>query len=315
MDYKLLGQTGVRVSEYCLGTMTFGNEADEKTSFAIMDKAAELGINFFDTANIYNKGQAEVITGRWLKPRRDSIVLASKVHGPTGEGPNERGSSRRNILLSVEQSLKRLQTDWLDILYLHYWDEETDLEQTLSAVTSLVEQGKVMYLGISNFSAWQTMKALAMAQTSGYAPPMCIQPMYNLVKRQAEVELFPLAQSENLAVFPYNPLAAGLLTGKYHQNESGRLDENKMYKVRYENSRYWETTEMFVKHAQEKGCSPASLAMAWVASHPAVTAPIIGARNLEQMNDTLKSLQIKLTDDERAEISALSLEPPLATDR
>ena len=315
MDYVLLGNSGVRVSKLCLGTMTFGNESDEKISIAIMDRAAEIGINFFDTANVYNKGQSEVITGKWLKGRRESIVLASKVHFPTGDGPNERGSSRRNILLSVEKSLERLDTDWLDMLYLHHWDADTDLEQTLGAVTTLVEQGKVMYLGLSNFSAWQTMKTLAMAQNAGFAPPVCIQPMYNLVKRQAEVELLPLAAWENLSVFPYNPLAAGLLTGKYQRRETGRIDENEMYKDRYKNTQYWGIAERFAKYAQDNGYSPAALAMAWVASHPNVTAPICGARNLDQMNDTVKCLEIKLSEEERAKISALSIEPPLATDR
>lgn len=315
MEYVLLGKTGIRVSNICLGTMTFGNESDEKTSIAIMERAAELGINFFDTANIYNKGQSEVITGKWLKPRREQFILASKVHFPAGDGPNDRGSTRRHILMSVEQSLERLDTDWLDILYLHHWDAETDLEQTLGAVTTLVEQGKVMYLGLSNFSAWQAMKTIALAANAGYAPPVCIQPMYNLVKRQAEVELFPLALWEDLAVFPYNPLAAGLLSGKYHRNESGRLRENEMYKDRYKDTQYWEIAERFVKYADEAGCSPAALALAWVASNPAVTAPIIGARNLKQMNETLTCLDIKLTADERAKISALSIEPPLPTDR
>ena len=315
MDYVLLGNTGVRVSKLCLGTMTFGNESDEKMSFAIMDRAAEVGINFFDTANVYNKGQSEVITGKWLQGRRENIVLASKVHFPTGDGPNERGSSRRHITLSVEKSLERLDTDWLDILYLHHWDAETDLEQTLGAVTTLVEQGKVMCLGLSNFSAWQTMKTLAMAQNAGFAPPVCIQPMYNLVKRVAEVELLPLAEWEGLSVFPYNPLAAGLLTGKYHRKQSGRLHENEMYKDRYRHTHYWEIAERFAKYAEDNGYSPAALAMAWVASHPAVTAPILGARNLEQMDDTLKCLEIKLSDEEREKVSALSIAPPLATDR
>jgi aryl-alcohol dehydrogenase-like predicted oxidoreductase len=319
MDYVLLGNTGVRVSKLCLGTMTFGNESDEKTSFAIMDRAAEIGINFFDTANIYNKGQnkgqSEVITGKWLKGRRESIVLASKVHFPTGDGPNERGSSRRNIVMSVEKSLDRLKTDWLDILYLHHWDADTDLEQTLDAVTPLVGQGKAMYLGLSNFSAWQTMKTLALARNAGFAPPVCIQPMYNLVKRQAEVELLPLAAWEGLAVFPYNPLAAGLLTGKYQRKEKGRLDENEMYKDRYKNTQYWEVAERFVKYAQDNGYSPAALAMAWVASHPNVTAPILGTRNIAQMNDTVKCLDIRLSPEQRTEVSALSFEPPLATDR
>lgn len=315
MDYVLFGRTGIRVSKLCLGTMTFGNESDETMSVAIMDRAYEIGINFFDTANVYNKGRSEEIVGSWLQGRREDIVLASKVHFATGEGPNERGSSRRNILLSVEKSLRRLKTDWLDILYLHHWDDEAELEQTLNAVNTLVEQGKVMYLGLSNFSAWQTMKAVATTQMLRIAPVTCVQPMYNLVKRQAEVEILPLAQAENLAVCPYNPLAAGLLSGKYHRKETGRLHENEMYKKRYENPKYWAIAGKFVQYAEAKGQSPAALAVAWVAGHPAVTAPILGARNVDQLNEVVKCLEITLSPDERAEISALSVAPPLATDR
>jgi len=315
MDYAYLARTGIQVSRYCLGTMTFGKEADEAVSNAIMDRAAELGFNFFDTANIYNNGVSEEIVGRWLKGRRDEFVLATKVHFPAGPGVNDRGSSRRHITLSVEQSLRRLQTDWVDILYLHHWDEHTAIEQTLAALTSLVEQGKVMYVGISNFSAWQTMKAIAAAQAHGLSPIVCMQPMYNLVKRQAEVELFPLAVDQHLAVFPYNPLAAGLLTGKYHRDESGRLHESDMYRERYKNRIYWEVSERFVQYAIAGGYSPAALAMAWAASHPAVTAPIIGARNLAQMDDTMQCLSIRLSEEERAAITALSADPPLATDR
>ncbi len=315
MNFKLLGNTGIRVSELCLGTMTFGKEADATASFDIMNRALEAGVNFFDTANVYNAGQTEEIVGRWLQSKREDIVLASKVHFATGTGVNERGSSRRNIVLSVEKSLKRLKTHWLDILYLHHWDEDTAIEQTLAALTTLVEQGKILHVGISNFSAWQTMKAVETAKRGGYTPPVVIQPMYNLVKRQAEVEILPMAQAEGLAVCPYNPLAAGLLTGKYHRNEGGRLHENDMYKKRYENPAYWDTATRFVEYATSSGQSPAALALAWVKTHPAVTSPIIGARNLAQLNDCLGCLNINLTPDLRREISALSSEPPLATDR
>ncbi len=315
MRYAYLGKTGVQVSEVCLGTMTFGKESDEKTSIAIMDRAVEAGINFFDTANIYNKGITEEIIGRWIRPHRDGIVLASKVHFPTGPGPNDRGSSRRHIVRAVEDCLARLQTDWLDMLYLHHWDDNTALEETLSALTALVDQGKVLYCAVSNFSAWQTMKAVAMTQANGFASIVCIQPMYNLVKRQAEVEILPMALAEGLAVCPYSPIAAGLLTGKYQKGESGRIKENAMYAERYRNPSYMETAADFVAYAGTKGFSPAALANAWVISHPAVTAAIIGARNLEQLNDALGCADIDLTPEQRAEITALSIDPPLATDR
>jgi aryl-alcohol dehydrogenase-like predicted oxidoreductase len=295
--------------------MTFGKEADEKTSIAIMDRAAELGINFFDTANIYNNGESERIVGRWLKDRRDDYILATKGHFPTGEGLNDRGSSRRHLFMTLDQSLKRLQTDWVDILYLHHWDEHTDLCQTMDALTNLVDQGKVHYIGVSNFSGWQTMKALSLGKERGFAPIVCVQPMYNLVKRQAEVEILPLAQEESLAVMPYNPLAAGLLTGKYQRNEPGRLIESDMYRDRYKNRQYWEIAERFVQYATMKQMSPAALAMAWVATNPAVTAPILGARSVAQLDETMQCLDIGLTPEDRAKITELSIDPPLATDR
>ena len=222
MEYIGFGSTGIRVSPVCLGTMTFGKEADETASLELMDRAFELGVNFFDTANIYNKGVTEQIVGRWLKSHRSAVVLASKAHFATGEGPNDRGSSRRHLLMEIDKILSRLQTDWLDILYLHHWDPRTPIEETLSALTALVDAGKVHYCGVSNFAAWQTMKAIAAARAGRWAPIACIQPMYNLVKRQAEVEILPMAASQHLAVCPYNPLAAGLLTGKYRRGETGR---------------------------------------------------------------------------------------------
>ena len=315
MEYIGFGSTGIRVSPVCLGTMTFGKEADETASLELMDRAFELGVNFFDTANIYNKGVTEQIVGRWLKSHRSAVVLASKAHFATGEGPNDRGSSRRHLLMEIDKILSRLQTDWLDILYLHHWDPRTPIEETLSALTALVDAGKVHYCGVSNFSAWQVMKAVGVSQRKGFAPIACVQPMYNLVKRQAEVEILPMALSEGLAVCPYNPLAAGLLTGKYRRGEKGRLDENRMYKVRYGNPVYAEIADRFVAYAREMGHSPAALAVAWVMAHPAVTSVIIGARNAAQLQDTLGCLDITLSPAAWSEISGLSSEPPLATDR
>lgn len=315
MNYVNLASTGVKVSRVCLGTMTFGKEADEAEGRAIMDRAFDAGINFFDTANIYNKGITEEIVGRWMKGRRDGIVLASKCHFPTGDGVNERGSSRRHILRAVEDSLRRLQTDWIDLLYLHHWDDEAALEQSLAALDTLVRQGKIMYCGVSNFSAWQTMKAAALARSLGLAPIVAMQPMYNLVKRQAEVEILPMAQSEKIAICPYNPLAAGLLTGKYHRNQTGRLKESEMYERRYANPEYWDTAGRFVDYAGQVGQPPAALALAWVMSHPAVTSAIIGARSIDQFNDTVRGGEIALSPEEREVISALSPTPPRATDR
>ena len=309
MQYTDLAQTGIQISRVCLGTMTFGKEADESASFSIMDYAHEIGINFVDTADLYGKGRAEEIAGRWLRGKRDGIVLASKVHFPTGDGINDQGSSRRHILRAVEGCLRRLGTDRLDLLYLHHWDENTALEHTLSALTTLVEQGKIRHVGVSNFAAWQTVKAIDIAARYNFTPIVCTQPMYNLVKRQAEADILPMAASEKLAVFPYSPLAAGLLTGKYQRNKTGRLEENEMYRKRFENRQYWDTAERFAKYADEAGVSPAALAVAWVASHPAVTAPILGARDVQQLKDVLQFTEINLSPEDRAKITALSVDP------
>ncbi len=316
MNYVNFGRTGIRVSEVCLGTMTFGKEADEPASVAIMNRAMDAGVNFFDTADIYNKGMTEEIIGRWLiGPLRDEVVLASKVHFPTGPGPNDYGSSRRHIVRGVEDSLNRLQTDWLDILYLHHWDENTSIDESLAAINTLVEQGKVLYCGVSNFSAWQTMKAVGISRSCRYAPVSCIQPMYNLVKRQAEVEILPMAQSEGLAVCPYSPIAAGLLTGKYLLGEGGRIKDHPMYAERYKREEYAAIASDFVNHAKAMGHSPSALATRWVIDHPAVTSAIIGARNLEQLNQALECTTFQLPAEARAAITALSIDPPLATDR
>lgn len=317
MNYVRLGRTGVLVSEVALGTMTFGNESDETVSRALMDRALELGINFFDTATNYNKGRTEEIVGRWIGPHRQEIILASKVYFPTGGGRNDEGLSARNLRFAVERSLKRLQTDYLDILYLHHWDEHTEIEQTLAAVDALVAQGKVLYLGVSNFAAWQTMKAIAVSREHDYPPIVITQPMYSLVKRQVEVEILPLAEHERLAVAPYNAMGAGLLSGKYLTGEAirARLNEVEMYKQRYANPVYAEVTKRFVDFAKQANKPPAALAVAWVMSNPLVTSAIVGARGLEQFNETMGCLDIRLTPEDRAEITALSVDPPTATDR
>lgn len=315
MDYLRLGDTGLLVSRLCLGTMTFGNEADESTSQAIMARAFDQGVNFFDAAHNYNKGLTEEIVGRWMDTRRSEIILASKVYFPAGGGRNDQGLSRRNIVHSVERSLKRLQTDYIDLLYLHHWDEHAHLDHTLGAIEDLVSAGKVHAVGVSNFAAWQAMKTISVAERRGRLRISVMQPMYSLVKRQVEVELLPLAHHEGLAVVPYNTIGAGLLTGKYLAGGSGRLHEADMYRQRYENPAYVEVTRRFVEHAQAAGRSPAALAIAWVLAHPMVCSALVGARNLDQWNDSFQALAYKLSAEERAAITALSIDPPLATDR
>lgn len=318
MKYTLLGKTGVQVSTLCFGTMSFGSTADEKTSADMFNRCRDVGINFFDCANVYAEGRSEEILGDLIADCRDELVITTKVFGSTGPDINAGGLSRRHIQRAVEASLKRLKTDYIDVYFLHRFDENTPIEETLNALDDLVKAGKILYPAASNFAAWQIAKALGISAKEGLARFECIQPMYNLVKRQAEVEILPMAESENLGVIPYSPLGGGLLTGKYGTNkrpDSGRLVESDAYQTRYGIPGYYEVAEKFTNFAQEHNVAPASLAVAWVGSHPAVTAPIIGARNLEQLEMSLKSLDIDMTPEFRAEISALSPEPPPATDR
>ena len=318
MEYKFLGNSGVRVSSLCFGTMSFGGDADEATSAALFNRCREAGINFFDCANVYAGGRSEEILGALITGCRDEFVITSKFFMPVGTDVNARGASRYHIRQAVEASLRRLNTDRIDIYFIHKFDPNTPLEETLRALDDLVSQGKILYPAVSNFAAWQVAKALGISARNGWARFEVIQPMYNLVKRQAEVEILPMAQSENLGVIPYSPLGGGLLTGKYGpatRPESGRLVQNKMYEIRYGQDWTFTVAGRFTSFAREHGHDPAALAVAWVASHPAVTAPIIGSRNLGQLEGSLKSLEIDMTPELRAEISALSPEPPLATDR
>lgn len=318
METKFIGETGVRSSRLAFGTMSFGGESDRETSAAIYRRAREAGIFHFDTANIYSKGASEEILGELIRHERDEIFLATKGYFPTGEGPNERGSSRYHLRNAVEASLRRLKTDRIDLYYLHRFDEMTALEESLRALDDLIRQGKILYLGLSNFAAWQVQKSIGLAELRGLTKPIAIQPMYNLVKRAAEIELLPMAESERLGVFPYSPLGGGLLTGKYFggkRERDSRLDRSAMYADRYGDADEKEGARRFVDFARERGYSPIALAIAWVASHPAVTAPLLGARNVEQLEVQLDALSIPMHAALREEISALTKAPPLATDR
>lgn len=320
MEYRTIGKTGVKVSSLCFGTMSFGGIADEEMSRKMFEEGLAKGINFFDSADVYNEGRSEELLGKFIKENncRDELVISSKVFGKTAEDVNASGLSRRHIKLAVEGSLKRLDTDWIDFYFVHSFDSKTDITQTLRAVDDLVKEGKILYPAVSNWAAWQIQKALGISRKESLARFECIQPMYNLVKRQSEVEILPMAEAEEMGVVSYSPLGGGLLTGKYGKDKKpakGRLVERDMYAKRYGLKEYYQIAEDFSQHAKERGVEPASLAVAWVKSNPAITAPIIGARNLEQLQSSLGALDIEMTADWRKEISDLSITPPPATDR
>jgi aryl-alcohol dehydrogenase-like predicted oxidoreductase len=318
MTYKFLGKTGVKVSTLAYGTMSFGGDADEAMSEALFKACREAGINLFDCADMYAGGRSEEILGRLVQDCREEVLITSKVYFQTSPDINAMGASRRRVHYAVEASLRRLKTDRIDIYYIHRFDDRTPLEETLRAFDDLVHQGKIVYTGASNFAAWQVAKGLGISAKEGLAAFACIQPMYNLVKRQAESEILPMAGSEGLGVFPYNAIGGGLLSGKYgvgHRPDSGRLIANKIYETRYKDGINFEVADRFAAFARERGFDPAALAVAWVASHPAVTAPILGARSTSQLSTLLGAVSIPMTPELRAEIAALSPEPAPATDR
>jgi aryl-alcohol dehydrogenase-like predicted oxidoreductase len=316
MKYKVLGHTGVQVSQLCYGTMSFGGDADEAASAAMFKATRDLGINFYDTADQYSKGKSEEILGKLMRGSRDDLVVATKCFNASGPDINAKGSSRRHVRTAVEASLRRLQTDRVDILYLHQRDALTPLEETMRALEDLVRAGKVLYPALSNHSAWETQAALAAQEKHGWARLQAIQPMYSLVKRQAEVEIFPMAMANGLGVFPYSPAGGGLLSGKYADKAAqGRIASNQQYASRYSEAWMHDVALDFSEFCRKRGFHPMSAAVAWAAAHPAVTAPIIGARNEQQLQASLDSLKIEMTPALWAEIAALSRTPPPATDR
>lgn len=318
MKYVPLGSTGVKVSELCLGTMSFGGEADEATAAAMYKACRDRGVNFFDCADVYVKGRSEEVLGNLIKGERDNLVITSKCHGAMGDDINARGNNRRHITRAVEASLKRLGTDRLDVYFMHHFDASLPIEEILRALENLVRDGKVLYLGCSNYAAWQIAKALGISERRGWPRFDVIQPMYSLLKRQVETEILPLAAEEKLGVICYSPVAGGVLSGKYTSGKTpndGRLVTHHKYADRYGEEGTLETAVKFADYARDHGYDPVSLAVAWVKSHPAVTAPIMGARSAEQLKPSLDAADIDLTPEQRAEISTLSRTPALATDR
>ena len=319
MKFKPLGRTGVQVSELCLGTMSFGGDADEAESAAMFRACRDAGINFFDCADQYAKGRSEEILGRLIQGERENLVLTTKCFNAAGEDINARGTSRRHVTRSVERSLKRLGTDRVELLFLHHFDARTPIEESMRAMEDLVRDGKVLYPAVSNWSAWQTQRALDWQEAQGWARLQAVQPMYNLIKRQAEVEILPMAAHNQVAVTPYSPAAGGVLSGKYAgagaASVTGRLKTNAQYAVRYGEAWVQEVAGKFAQFCRARDMHPMSAAVAWVGAHPAVTAPIIGARSVAQLQASLDSVKIAMTPELRAEISALSHEPPPPTDR
>lgn len=322
MDYTRLGRTGLKVSRLCLGTMTFGNQCDEPASRAILDAAAEGGITFLDTADVYplggttaTAGGTEEILGRWLAGRRQDFVLATKCHFPMSERPWDRGNSRKHVLDAVDASLRRLQTDYVDLYQLHFWDPETPLDETLRALEDVVRSGRARYVGCSNFLAWQLARALGRSEALGVARLDSVQPRYNLLFREFERELFPLCQADGVGVIPYNPIAGGLLSGK-HRLEAGPPAGTRftlgtaarMYQERYWNERMFGAVERLRAVAAEAGLDLVTLAVAWVMANPVVTAPIVGASRPEQLRASLAAAETRLAPDLKARLDDLTLE-------
>lgn len=307
MTHVLTCQSGTPVSRFAFGTMQFGGRADAAQSRAMYDQSRAHGVTHFDTAYVYTDGQAETLLGEFARVERDQILIATKVG-------YEGGSGRQNILTQFDVSRKRLGMDQIDLLYLHRFDPDTPLDESLSTLAQLQTQGQIRYIGLSNFASWQVMKAQAIAQRLGTRIDV-IQPMYNLVKRQAEVELLPMCASEDIIPVPYSPLGGGLLTGKYAQGGTGRLSEDQGYATRYGQPQMHDTARKLGVLAQELGVDPATLAVAWVARHSSHPVPILSARKPEQLRPSLAAMSYVLTDAIYEQMSALGPVPPPATDR
>ena len=313
MQTRRLGNTGLKVSEICLGTMTFANQCDERASFAIMDKAAEHGVFFFDTADAYpvpptpeTAGRTEEIVGKWLEGKRDRFVLATKCRIRVGHGANDEGLSRRHILKAVEDSLRRLRTEYIDLYQTHAPDPDTPQEETLRALDDLVRQGKVRYIGCSNYPAWQVALALGISERHGWSRFDCVQPRYNLLFRDIETELLPLCRDQGLGVIAYNPLAGGLLSGKYRSPQEppppgtrfGLGKTGDLYRERYWQQAQFEAVEQLRRFFEPRRKSLVSVSVAWVLAQPGITSAIVGASRPEQLADSLASVSVKMDAEE-----------------
>lgn len=313
MEYRLLGRTGVRVSSLCLGTMNFGDITSEDESISIIHAAIDNGINFIDTANVYTRGRAEEIVGKALNhDRRDKVILATKCFNPMSEDPNDRGASRHNIIRACEASLRRLNTDHIDLYQMHRSDPNLPIDETLSALTDLVRQGKVRYIGCSTYPAWKVMEAILTSEYKGYARYISEQPPYNLLDRRIENELVPLALQYNMALITYAPLASGVLSGRYPADGTLPDGSRAARKPKFYSERVTrkglEIASKVGKIATERGLTQAQLAVLWVKDQPGITAPIIGPRTISHLEQMIPLLEMSLTNEDRSLLDELN--PP-----
>jgi len=320
MEYRFLGRTGLKVSELCLGAMHFGGPTDEETSVRILDAFVEAGGAFIDTADVYNAGASEEILGRWLRGRdRDSLVIATKVWGRMGPGPNDDGLSRKHLHTAVEASLRRLGTDYIDLYYTHVYDDATPIEETLSTLDTLVTAGKVRYLGASNVPAWHLQKAVDVADRHGWARYDALQPLYNLLDRETEWELIPLCRNEGLGVLPWSPLRAGWLSGRIRRGMAAPPPETRVALAaergfvesweNYATERTWRVLDEVEAVAAETGRTVAQVAVRWLAQAPGVTAPIIGPRTVDHLTDNLGAVGWTLSEEQTARLNKASEKP------
>lgn len=319
MEYRQLGQTGLRVSELCLGAMTFGRESTEEISYQLLDRFAAAGGNFIDTADVYGNGTSEEILGRWLKGKnRDDFVIATKVRFRMGQGTNDIGLSRKHILTGVENSLRRLGTDYIDLYQIHMWDSLTPLEETLATLDRLVQSGKVRYIGVSNVAGWMLQKAIDLSRLHGWEPVSCLQPLYNLLDRSIEWELLKVCQFEGVGVIPWSPLRGGWLTGKYRRGMEAPIQGTRISEAtekgwseswdEYANDRTWQVVDVLLSIAEQAEKTPAQVALNWVLNRPGVTSPIIGVRTINHLEDNLGAIGWKLCDDHMKMLNEVSSE-------
>ncbi|HZV52430.1 MAG TPA: aldo/keto reductase [Candidatus Dormibacteraeota bacterium] len=320
MDTVNLGRSGLRVSRLSLGTMVFGSQVDEATAFAIMDRAFELGIDFFDTADVYpvppsteTAGRSEEIVGRWMRSRGHPITIATKCVNRVGPGRNDQGGGRKHVIEACEASLRRLGRERIDVFYLHHGDLDAPMEETLEALDRLVRDGKVHYLGVSNFEAWQLGLALAVVAERRLTRISVVQPRYNLLHRVYERDLLPLCRAAGIGVAPYNPLGAGMLTGKYRRGQEPPAgsrfamgEYGRFYQRRYWDDRMFDVVEAVAEVAREVEASPAQVAIAWVLAQPGVTAPIVGASRPEQLDEDVRALRVRLSPEQLDRLAGVS---------
>jgi aryl-alcohol dehydrogenase-like predicted oxidoreductase len=324
MNYRYLGRTGLKVSELCLGAMTFGRESSEAESHAMLDAFVAAGGNFIDTADVYSRGISEEVTGRWMqRQKRDDLVIATKVRFPMGDGPNDLGLSRKHIMAGVDSSLRRLGTDYIDLYQVHCWDPGSPLDETLSTLDDLVRVGKVRYIGASNFTGWQLQKAVERSSHRGFERFVCLQPLYNLLDRTLEWDLVPVCQNEGIGIIPWSPLRGGWLSGKYKRGTSGPVEGTRIESASknnwseswsaYNNERTWSVLDALHAVAGDVGKTPAQVALRWVIQKPGVTAPITGARTMAHLTDNLGATGWSLDDahmQQLDQVSALELPYP-----